>query len=511
MAIIENSFIFRLFCAVWAALEEEWKGSFLYGVFRKIGAAIRRGAAGSVLCQAAWREGNIPRAWSESQACRLLTGLVNLPCALTKTIYKAGKNLWDGSVFFRLLTRLGGLGAPLVGLCAFVMLVAPHAMWNNVYALLLVLAVTALYILGTANSRRRLELERIGPYHVIFFAFLCIALVSSVSLSLSLRFFLFHLTGLLMVLVLVSATQRVEQVQAAVAVAAAGLFVASLYGCYQGYIGVPVIASQQDMTVNPDMPGRVYSFFDNPNNFAELLVMLLPLLLALFLNAKSWKGKGAAVIAFGVGLAAIGYTLSRSGWLGLILAVFVFLALQNWRVVPFAMAAALVALPFLPQSIYNRFLTIGNMQDSSTRYRFAIYEATGNLMKDYWFQGVGLGSDVMTKVFQSYPTMYDGNHPIHTHNNYLQMWGELGLAGGVAYIVLVLSQVKNGVKAYYAAGNRRVRNLLSASVGAFCGILLISVAEYTWFYPRNMFLFWFLFAIIGACVKLVKKEGDQKG
>ena len=78
--------------------------------------------------------------------------------------------------------------------------------------------------------------------------------------------------------------------------------------------------------------------------------------------------------------------------------------------------------------------------------------------------------------------------------------------GGVAYIALVFSQVKRGVKAFYSSENKRVRNLLAASVGSFCGILLISIAEYTWFYPRNMFLFWFLFGIISACVKLVKAE-----
>ena len=510
MSIVESSFFFRLFLTLWLGLKQLWQGSFLHSAFAAAGAALRRSVEESAICRALWREGSLVRAWPRSLSCRILTALVNLPCALVKLIYQAGKNLWDGSFCFRLLTGLGGLAAPLMGLFMLVMLVAPHSRWNNVYALLGAVAVTALFVLGTAGTRRRLELERIGPYHTFFFAFVCIALLTSVSTRLSLRFFLFHLTGFLIVLILVSATQRVEQVQGAAALAAAGLFLASLYGCYQGVIGVAVVASQQDMRVNAGMPGRIYSFFDNPNNIAEILVMLLPLLLALLLNAKSWRGRAAALVGLGVGLAAIGYTYSRSGWLGLALTVFVFLALQNWRIVPFAIVAAIAALPFLPKSIYNRFLTIGNMQDSSTRYRFAIYEATGNLMKDFWYRGVGLGSDVMTKVFTQYPTMYDGNHPIHTHNNYLQMWGELGIGGGIAYIALVLWRVKTGLKAYYSSENRAVRNLLSAAVGSFAGILLISVAEYTWFYPRNMFFFWFLFGLIGACVKLVNKESERK-
>jgi len=505
MSIAENSFFCRMVLSLWHGLMALWRESALYGLFARIGAWIRRVVGESVVCNLLWREGKLVQTWPDSLTCKVITAIFNLPGAVIRLIYRSAKNLWDGSLCFRAVTGLGSCGAALMGLLAMVMLSVPHGSWNNVYGFLGAVAVTALFILSAARGRR-LEYEHIGPYHTFFFGFVCIALVSSISTDLSLRFFLFHLTGLLMVLVLVSAVKSVEQIQWAAALAGVGLFVASLYGCYQGVTGVKVVASQQDMTVNAGMPGRVYSFFDNPNNFAEILVLLLPLMVALLLNSRSWTGRFAALVGFGTGVIAIGYTYSRSGWLGLLLAAFVFLALKNWKIVPFAIVAGVAALPFLPETIYNRFLTIGNTQDSSTRYRFAIYEATWTMMKDYWVQGVGLGSDVMTQAFKSYPTMFDGNHPIHTHNNYLQMWGELGIFGGIAYIALVLSQVKRGVKAFYTAENKRVRNLLAASVGSFCGILLISIAEYTWFYPRNMFLFWFLFGVISACVKLVKME-----
>jgi len=506
MALIKNSFIGSLLIALWHGLLGLWRESFLYSVFCRVGGALRRGVEGSAICTFLWRDGTIPTAWPDSLSCRIITALINLPCALVKTIYKAGKSLWDGSFFFRLLTAFGRQGALLLGLVMLVMLVAPHSSWNNVYGFLGVVAVTALFVCGTANSRDRLEIGLVGPYLVFFFGFICIAFVTSRSASLSLRFFLFHATCLLIVLVLVSGVKRLEQLQSAMWLAEGGLLLASLYGCYQGVVGVAVVASQQDMTVNAGMPGRIYSFFDNPNNFAEILVMLLPLLLALFLNSKTWRGKLASLACLGVGLIAIGYTYSRSGWLGLALSVFVFLALQNWRIVPFAIAAVIVALPFLPETIYNRFLTIGNMQDSSTRYRFAIYEATGTLMKDHWLKGVGLGSDVMTKTFATYPTMFDGNHPIHTHNNYLQMFGELGVLGGLSYLAVVLHQLKQGVKTFYAAENKALRNVLAAAVGSFSGILLIGIAEYTWFYPRNLFCYWFLFGIIAVCVKLYRQE-----
>ena len=42
-----------------------------------------------------------------------------------------------------------------------------------------------------------------------------------------------------------------------------------------------------------------------------------------------------------------------------------------------------------------------------------------------------------------------------------------------------------------------------------CGILLISVAEYTWFYARNMFVYFFLFGLIAACATLARTSAQS--
>ena len=112
----------------------------------------------------------------------------------------------------------------------------------------------------------------------------------------------------------------------------------------------------------------------------------------------------------------------------------------------------------------------------------------------------------MKEVFQTYPTNFDGTYPIHTHNNYLQMWAETGIWGVISFLALLLYQLKSGVKAFRAALDKRTKRMLAAALGAFCGILVVSVAEYTWFYPRNMFTYWFLFGVIAACVKLVRQQ-----
>ena len=48
--------------------------------------------------------------------------------------------------------------------------------------------------------------------------------------------------------------------------------------------------STVDLSASPDTPGRVDSFFNNPNTFAQILVLLLPLSCALFLSATAGGG-----------------------------------------------------------------------------------------------------------------------------------------------------------------------------------------------------------------------------
>lgn len=511
MSIAKNSVVIQFLLFLWRGLLALWNQSAIGRWFGRAERAVRACAGQSAVCRFAAREGVVMRFWPESALCRVVATLVNIPCALFRWLYKIARGLWDGSLAFRALSAVGGAVWLPLGLVMLIMLCVPHDMWNNTYGFLGVVLVTVLFLVGCmSRSRQRLQSERLGPYMTLYMGFIFYGLAASLSTSLSLRFFIFHVTCFLIVLLMISGIRTYQQLHLLVALVGAGLLVAAVYGCYQGYIGVDVVASQQDLSLNAGMPGRVYSFFDNPNNFAEILVMLIPLILALLINARTWGGRFLALVVLGVSVVSIGFTYGRSCWIGLAGAVVLFAAFQNWRLVPVLLVVGILAIPFLPESIYNRILTIGNMEDSSTRYRFSIWEATGKLLRDYGWRGVGLGNDVMTSVFEQYPPMLDGNYPIHTHNNYLQMWAEVGFFGLLAYLAMILGHLKAGIKAYIRGTDKRVKIMLSAAISALCGILVISIAEYTWFYPRNMFLFWFLFGVIAACVKMTRAPEGVK-
>src|SRR5699024_991064 len=82
---------------------------------------------------------------------------------------------------------------------------------------------------------------------------------------------------------------------------------------------------------------------------------------------------------------------------------------------------------FLPESIINRFASIGDMGDSSTSYRVYIWMGTLNMLKDFWLSGIGMGSEAFTAVYPFYS--YNAVVAPHSHNLFLQILVEAGVVG----------------------------------------------------------------------------------
>lgn len=491
----------------WVRGSAVYRFLFVDGLGARILSAIARAAKGSAICRFFWRDGRLEALWKKSILCAALTCLANLPASILTWVHETTKPKWEGSTLLQMTSALGGNSHVLVGLLLLVTMSIDHSRWDNMYAFLGVLAVCVLFVLAGSDRRgQRFDVKALGPYVILNMAVICCSVLISRDPWLSLRFLVFQLTAFLIMILVVSAVKDYRQLQLLVTLAVIGITVAALYGCYQGIVGVEVKTSQTDLTLelNQGMPGRIYSFFDNPNAFAGILVMAMPLTYALVLNAKTWYGRGAALVSLALCALALAQTYSRAGWIGFAVTIVVFVLFWNWRLIPVLIVAGLCCLPILPESIYNRILSIGSKEDGSTNYRFHIYEATFRLLKDYFLQGTGLGSNVLHNTLKLYPPMYNGAYPVHTHNLYLQIWAETGIFGLLTFLGAMIHQGKNAVKACVSATDRRVKLMIGAAVSGICGILVMGLAEYVWFYTRSLYLFWFIFAVIVTGIKIAR-------
>ena len=149
----------------------------------------------------------------------------------------------------------------------------------------------------------------------------------------------------------------------------------------------------------------------------------------------------------------------------------------------------------------NRLLTMFNSGDSSIYTRGYIYTAMGRLIGLHPIFGVGLGAAAVKHAIEA-NSVYEAEALfVHGHNIYLQIWGEMGVFGLIAFIGTMAFAIRAGLQLRNAPDGV----LKAVGVGAacsLCGSLFFGITDYAWSYPRVMVMFWFVFALIWACVRL---------
>lgn len=511
MEILENSAVGAVLLRLWYLLYSQYEESALSRLLRGISRVWTRWFHGSFFMHLIVREGILPRAWRDSFLCQVIEILFNLPAALLHWLYRKGRRVFDNSFFSLLGFSMGEHVPAAVGWLMLAVMVIPYKQWDNRYSLMGFVLVTLLFVAGGMRNRaQRLDLESIGPYAVIFAGAVGLSWVVSYSSVLSQRFLFFHLTGMLCVAVTVSAVERADELKRLAGFAALALFGTSAFGVVQRIQGVEVNYSYVDPLLNEGMPGRVFSVFENPNAFAEVLVMLVPLAVALALCSKSLWGRLGALCAAALGTVALGMTYSRASYIGLVVAAAVFVFLWNRKLIPGFLLLGLLAIPILPDTVFNRILTIFNLKDSSTSSRFPLYQAALEMIGTRPIRGAGLGTDAVRLAIKDM-NLYHGTAPfVHSHNLYLQIWLETGLIGVVSYLAAMVSGIKAAAKACKLHCPNEVRLITIGSAAAVAGILVNCLADYLWNYPRVMVIFWFLFAVMLSGIKLARRAA-QKG
>lgn len=506
MTLLRESYLCHLLAVVLSAYED----SGVHRLAVRLGVWCNAQIDGSAVLRPLCREGAVARSWPESRVCGLVSWLVNLPGALLRKVYLLLEGTFRDSAFARLAFRLGDEAAVAEGWLILLLWVIPYEYWNNAYTLAGFVILLLLLLAGhMGRGDRRLDVESIGFFPMLFFGAVVLGVVFSLTRNASVRFLIYHVSAALCVLVTVSALRSVEELKRLAAGASGCVAVSSLYAVYQRLSGLEVNESYVDMDLNADMPSRVMSFFDNPNTFAEVLILLLPLGLALLLCSKHMISKLAAALACGLGVMALGMTYCRSAWIGIACAMVVMIFLWKPKLLPLFFALCVLAVPFLPSSIWHRILTIFDSSDSSTNSRFALFRAGVDVIVRRPLSGAGLG----TAAVQRYVKLLNFYHArtpfVHSHNTYLQIWAELGVLGVTGFVGGMLWGVKRAAHAVRHCADGTARTITAAACAALCGALVCGLADYLWNYPRVMCIFWFVFALALGGVKLCGESAEE--
>lgn len=489
--IWKESLAYRLVCALAAWFMNVWRNSLIVNWFKK--------------------DGLLVRFWQHSAILRFTDWLANLVPNLLGRLYSRFGNWFKNSLLFRIIGFFAGNVHVLIALFVMASMVIPYSRWNNRYSTLAAVVFAGLFIIGAMRDRKaRFAIRDTDLFLFLFLLSIFLAQIFSAYPQLSLRFLAFYGTDFLIMLILVSSIRTRKDLSTVLEIIMIGMALAGLYGVYQGIKGVPVNQAQVDVNVNEGMPGRVYSFFGNSNIFAQIIVMFVPLFAAIALSAKGWQKKALFAAAALPSLVALLMTYSRSGYVGLVITAFVFIFLLKRSLIPLFIVLGALAVPFLPDTVLRRISTITNLQDSSISYRFDIFETMWMVIKDFWYTGIGLGSDAVKRVTENYQVLTEGA-PLHAHNVYLQVWAETGIVGLISFVGWMLRMVKNSLRVVYDRNaDPYLRNVLMACVSGLAGLLVIGTVEYVWYYPRAMMLFWVFMGIMTSAIRLAAAEKHEE-
>jgi len=252
-------------------------------------------------------------------------------------------------------------------------------------------------------------------------------------------------------------------------------------------------------------PGeRIEGFMGHYMTQAGLILLFSCMALSVFIfsheRIKYFWGLG-----FLLSFVVLTLTLTRSAWIGLVVASSLILFLYKPRaliIVPLAIGLFYFASP---QPIKRRALSIFSLKDPSNRTRIEYMRAGIKIIKDYPF--FGTGPDTVDMVFQNpkYGLSEGTKKFPHLHNNILQTGAERGIPTLLAWLTFIIWVFISLLKLL----KNKDPTLLPFTIAALATLLALFTAglfEYNFADSEITMLFLYMITIPFSLARIQKKE-----
>ncbi len=413
--------------------------------------------------------------------------------------YSLGAKAVSGSI----LNYKGMFVEHMFCLFIFFMVIIPHEYWNNLYILAGALFILAAYVIRyVARNETGFSIKGVAPSVLLFALTSAASLIISYDRSDSLRIFLILISCILICVLIQCFVRSAYTLKLVVFTLIGAMLVSSAYGLLMYKMGIAVRLDFVDTDISSGM-SRLFATMDNPNNYAEFLIMVLPLSVSALLSSKKDITRLFIFVIIIPCILALALTYARSAYLAITFAAAVYVLFVNKRLFPFFLILSLALIPFIPASIIARIMTIG--KDSSSSFRLMIWGGALRTLSKTWLIGIGLGPGPFGKIYKIY-SHYMALPAMHSHNLFIQVWLETGLCGFMAFLSVLFCAGKSVVRKSLYSADKTVRYYACGLIAGLSAILFMSLVEYTWFYPRVMLTYWVIIGLAFAVGRLGSYE-----
>ena len=270
----------------------------------------------------------------------------------------------------------------------------------------------------------------------------------------------------------------------------------NLYGINFNLVG--------EVTVRGDLPRPGGTVTSNPQGFAMFITPLWFIAVAMFLRGEKGRRSGGFVLCSVVlGVIDVILTFTRAAWSGFAIGLVAFVALtpvrrgiRLSRGVVVALAIGCFAAAFAP-SITAR-LAESTVSDA--------YDERAGLMRVAWSMIeanplVGVGPGAYRYTYRGFvPRDVEGQWLYAVHNKYLLRAAEVGVAGGVLYVLLLVAGLRQALR----LGKSHSPEVASMAAGWAAGLVALAWQMYwdpSFDFPYNALL-WFMLGLMESMERL---------
>ena len=325
-----------------------------------------------------------------------------------------------------------------------------------------------------------------------------------------------------------------------------GLF--GIYGILQ-YNGI-------DFSFWIDNIGRqqVFGLFGNAGYFAGYLIFPLSIAIPLFFVNKNRNRK--ILLLFGIlvmGTTLI-VTFTRGPYLSIgVSLIFMFLLFllsrgksfinENKKIfITVLIAIIIVAFLFIIPTPLSKSRTVISQikarvsitrltNEFSSGRRITIWKFTGMMIKDRPILGSGIGTykyntlRYQAKFFEQGDnrSIYPYGYADKTHNEYLQLWAELGIIGLGIFILIIITYFNYGIRYLKREKDKQKQGIMIGLMGAVVAFLIDSFFWFPLHLSTNVVLFWLIIGLsmvmiidetrgleMGKEIEITQKDYDKK-
>jgi O-antigen ligase len=368
-----------------------------------------------------------------------------------------------------------------------------------------------------------------------FIAICTLSLVWSDTFFTSLKELPHFLAGPLLYFIIVNNIRGEKQINRIISAVVIIGTVLGIYGIFQyNNIDFPFWASSGGRN-------KVFGLFGNVGYFAGYIILPLSLAVSLFFTSKNRNRK---ILLF-IGILAMGTTLvvtfTRSSYLAFgISLLFMFLLFllsrgrsfikENEKTFIYLLIIIIIAVSLfiIPTPLSNPGTAISQIKgristpqltDTFTSgRRIAIWKFSGMMIKDHPILGLGIGTyKYNTFRYQAEFFEQGDNRSIYpygfadkAHNEYIQLWAELGTIGLAIFLWLIIAYFNFGIRYLKREKDKQRQGIMIGLMGAVVAFLVDCFFWFPMHLSSNLSLFW-LFIGLTIVMGFEKNVESAKG